>query len=117
MAAMAAVTLESMFTVTENRAPDRVPPPAQPPAAPGTRKRAVTDKLLHNGRAVAYREHCCLRTLTALPGLRQKEPGRADPYPTCSRCRRTPPPATETTTKNTLTRNGAITPTTLTLND
>jgi hypothetical protein len=30
------------------------------------------------------------RTLTALPELRQKITGRADPVPTCSRCRRTP---------------------------
>ena len=30
-------------------------------------------------------------TLTALPGLRQKVTGRAVPYPTRSRCRRTPP--------------------------
>jgi len=62
------------------------------------------------------------RTLTALPGLREKVTGRADPYPTCSRCRRTPPsrcpltPATGTTTKTTLTSNDATTPTTFTLN-
>jgi hypothetical protein len=30
-------------------------------------------------------------TLTALPGLREKVTGRAVPYPTRSRCRRTPP--------------------------
>jgi hypothetical protein len=35
--------------------------PAQPAPAPGTRKKAVTEKLLHNGRAVAYREQWCLR--------------------------------------------------------
>ena len=36
-------------------------PPAQPAPAPGTRKQAATEKLLHNGRVVAYREHWCLR--------------------------------------------------------
>ena len=40
--------------------PDRVTPPAQPPTAARTPKQAVTEKLLHNGRAVAYREHWCL---------------------------------------------------------
>jgi hypothetical protein len=45
----------------EDPPPDRVTPPAQPPAAARTRKQAVTEKLLHNGRAVAYREHWCLR--------------------------------------------------------
>jgi hypothetical protein len=54
--------------------------------------------------------------LTALPGLREKVTGRADPKPTRSRCRRTPPAATRTTTKNTLTSKDATTPTTLTLN-
>jgi hypothetical protein len=37
-------------------APDRVTMTAQPPPAPGTRKQAVTEKLLHNGLTAAYRE-------------------------------------------------------------
>ena len=40
---------------------DRVTPAAQPAPAPGTRKQAVTEKLLHNRLVVAYREHRCLR--------------------------------------------------------
>jgi hypothetical protein len=45
----------------ENTAPDRVTPPAQPPAAARTRKQAITQKRLDAGRAVAYREQWCLR--------------------------------------------------------
>ena len=40
---------------------DRVAPPAQPAPAAGTRKQAVTQKLLRNRRAVAYREQRCLQ--------------------------------------------------------
>lgn len=45
----------------EATAPDRVAMPAQPPPAPGTRKMAVTQHLLDDGRVVAYREQWCLR--------------------------------------------------------
>ena len=45
----------------EHPPPDRVTPPAQPPAAARTRKQAATEKRLDAGRAVAYREQWCLR--------------------------------------------------------
>ena len=76
----------------EDLPPDRVTPPAQPPAAAGTRKKAVTEKLLHSRPAVAYREQWCLRAPPRpSPSFAKKITGRAVPYPTRSRCRRTPP--------------------------
>ncbi len=45
----------------ENPPPDRVTPPAQPPAAARTRKQAVTKERLDASHAVAYREQWCLR--------------------------------------------------------
>ena len=59
---------------------DRVTVPAQPPAAPGTRKKAVTEHLLDDGRAVAYREQWCLRAPSRpSPRLRQKDSGEGRP--------------------------------------
>jgi len=66
--------------------------PAQPPPAARTRKQAVTQKRLDASRAVAYREQWCLQAPSRpSPDFGKKATGRADPYPTRSRCRRTPP--------------------------
>jgi hypothetical protein len=76
----------------EHPAPDRVTMPAQPAPAARTRKQAVTEKRLDAGRAVAYREHWCLQAPSRpSPDFGKKVTGRAVPYPTRSRCRRTPP--------------------------
>ena len=76
----------------EHPAPDRVTVPAQPPAAARTRKQAVTQKRLDAGHAVAYREQWCLRAPSRpSPDFGKKVTGRAVPYPTRSRCRRTAP--------------------------
>ena len=50
------------------------------------------------------------------PRLREKVTGRAVPYPTCSRCRRTPPSRNRNHHENTPTSNDATTPMTLTRN-
>jgi hypothetical protein len=101
----------------EHPAPDRVTPAAQPPAAPGTRKKAVTEKLLRNRRAVAYREHWCLRAPHGPPrGFGKRTRGG----PALIRCAHGVaahhPPATGTTTKTTLTSNDTLAQMTLTLN-
>jgi hypothetical protein len=76
----------------EHPAPDRVTVPAQPPPAARTPKQAVTEKRLDAGRAVAYREQWCLQAPSRpSPDFGKKVTGRAVPYPTRSRCRRTPP--------------------------
>lgn len=91
--------------------------PAQPASAPGTRKQAVTEKLLHNGRAVAYREQWCLRAPHGPPrGLRQKVAGRAIPIRHAHGVVARHPAATRTTTKTTLTGKDATSPLKLTLN-
>ena len=91
--------------------------PAQPPAAARTRKQAVTKERLDASRAVAYREQWCLRAPSRpSPDFGKKVTGRAVPYPTRSRCRRTPPHRNQNTTKTTLTSKDATSPLTLTLN-
>jgi hypothetical protein len=65
----------------ENPPPDRVTPPAQPPAAARTRKQAVTEERLDAGRAVAYREQWCLRAPSRpSPDFGKKVTGRTVPH-------------------------------------
>jgi hypothetical protein len=56
------------------------------------------------------------RTLTALPGLREKVTGRAVPFRHAHGVVARHPTATRTTTKTTLTSKDATSPLTLTLN-
>ena len=58
---------------------DRVAPPAQPTPAAGTRKQAVTQKLLRNRRAVAYREQRCLQAPHGPPRTSGKGNGEGRP--------------------------------------
>jgi len=97
---------------------DRVTVPAQPAPAPRTRKQAVTEKLLHNRRAVAYREQWCLRAPHGPPrGLRQKDSGEGRPHNRHAHGVVAPhPAATRTTTKTTPTSKDATTPKAFTLN-
>ena len=74
----------------ENPPPGRMTPPAQPATTARTPKQAATEQLLDASHVVPYREHRCSHAPTALPELRQKVTGRADPNPTRSRCRRAP---------------------------
>ena len=91
--------------------------PAQPPAAARTRKQAVTEKRLDAGHAVAYREQWCLQAPSRpSPDFGKKDTGRAVPFRHAHAVVAPHPAATRTTTKTTLTRKDATTPTTLTRN-
>src|SRR5216683_912820 len=65
-------------------------PPSRPPQpgheSPPLRRRSSATAVLLPTVSNGASKH-----LTALPGLREKATGRADPKPTRSRCRRTPP--------------------------
>jgi hypothetical protein len=92
-------------------------PPAKPAAAPGTREKAVTEKLLRSGRTVAYREQWCLRAPHGPPrGFGKKDRGGPAHIRHAHGVVARHPAATGTTTKNTPNSNDTITPMTPTLN-
>ena len=92
-------------------------PPAQPAPAPRTRKQAATEKLLHNGRVVAYREHWCLRAPSRPSPSFAKGHGEGRPHSDILNVSsRTSPPQPEPQQNPLLTVNDAPHPAMLTMN-
>ena len=65
-------------------------PPSRPPQ-PGHESRPLRRSSSATAVLLPTVSNGASKHLTALPGLREKVTGRADPKPTRSRCRRTPP--------------------------
>ena len=91
--------------------------PAQPPPAPGTRKKALAEQFLDADRAVAYRKQWCLRAPSRpSPDFAKRSRGGPSHIRHAHGVVARHPAATRTTTKTTPTSKVATSPMTLTLN-